>query len=306
MNRRTTPSGQIDLNLLMSLHALLEERNVSRAAKKVNVSQPTMSKTLRRLRYLFADELLVRTGRQYTLTPFAEDLSASVAESLFSIDRMFGRRALFDPFTSTREFRIACSDAIEFLVVRPLVQRLAETYPHLSINVESFNGASTWRMIESGTLDVCVGSYDRYDGWLTREVLFTDRRVCAVWSGNRIVGATLTWEELRQLPHASHNWPGYDARSGGYPEWEILDEVPLRFSSSHHLARLMQLRDTQLVTFTFERLAQQLIHQADIRVVMPPFAPPIVRHGLYWHPKQTNEPEHMWLRSQLREIARSI
>ena len=101
--------SSIDLNLLVALDALLTERNVTRAAKRVGMTQPGMSNALHRLRRLFDDELLVRSGRSFLLSPHGEALAAPVAEILAQIQDTLESRASFDPGRDEHHFSISAS-----------------------------------------------------------------------------------------------------------------------------------------------------------------------------------------------------
>jgi DNA-binding transcriptional LysR family regulator len=120
--------SSIDLNLLVALGALLEERNLTRAGEKTNMSQPAMSGALARLRRHFDDELLVRDGRQYQLTPLAHRLLPDVRDALRQVERTLEARPEFD-LASTRTFSLAMSDYAVTVLVDPLLRRVQELAP---------------------------------------------------------------------------------------------------------------------------------------------------------------------------------
>src|SRR4051812_31516925 len=115
----------LDLNLLLALQVLLEERSVTRAARRLNVSQPAMSAALARLRDYFDDELLVAHGKRMHPTAHAERLAGPVAQLLGDIDGLLTANARFDPRETRRRFVIVASDYITTAVIGPLTQRLA-------------------------------------------------------------------------------------------------------------------------------------------------------------------------------------
>ena len=94
--------GQLDLNLLKALDALLEEQHVTRAAERCGLSEPAMSRSLGKLRHLFGDELLIRVGREYHLTPFSSELMLSVHDIVERIDNTLARRPAFEPTNDRR------------------------------------------------------------------------------------------------------------------------------------------------------------------------------------------------------------
>src|SRR5688572_30505040 len=121
--------GGTDLNLLLFLRVLLEEGNVTRAGTRLDVGQPAMSAALAKLRRRFDDELLVRAGRDYELTPLARDLLPEVQRAVRLISRALDLENSFDPATSARTFRLAMSDYAVAVLHEPLVRRLRETAP---------------------------------------------------------------------------------------------------------------------------------------------------------------------------------
>lgn len=118
-----------DLNLVPALSALLEERNVTRAAERLSLGQPAVSAALARLRRHFDDPLLVREGRTYRLTTFADSLLGPTREAMSALDAAVGARRVFDPAADVRTFTVATSDYAALVILRPLLARLAEDAP---------------------------------------------------------------------------------------------------------------------------------------------------------------------------------
>lgn len=126
---------RVDLNLLVYLDALLKERNVTKAANQLGLSQPAMSNGLRRLREVFEDPLLIRTSDGMTPTERALGLQSTIREVLATIDKAVQPQAAFDALTSTRVFRIMASDYSEPTLIPPLVERLRQEAPGVSIDI---------------------------------------------------------------------------------------------------------------------------------------------------------------------------
>src|SRR5215472_7524486 len=124
--------ANLDLNLLVSLDALLAERSVSRAAERLGLSQPSLSASLARLRRHFRDELLARIGNRYELTPLAAQLAEQTTSALAAVARVFASEPDFDPATSEREFTVLMSDyAISVLDVAQALRDVdAMVLPH--------------------------------------------------------------------------------------------------------------------------------------------------------------------------------
>ena len=115
---------EVDANLLLSLHALLEERNLTHAGERMTMSQPAMSGALARLRKHFDDELLVRVGRGFELTPLAERLRPLVADAVEAAEALLGNQREFDPASSTRRFAVSMSEYAMTVLAEPLTRLL--------------------------------------------------------------------------------------------------------------------------------------------------------------------------------------
>ncbi len=126
--------GGTDLNLLLSLKVLLEEGNVTRAGQRLELSQPAMSAALARLRRRFDDELLVRAGRDYVLTPFARELLPEVQHSVRLLSRALQLEDDFDPCESVRTFRLSMSDYAIAVVHEPLLRLIGSTAPGVRLD----------------------------------------------------------------------------------------------------------------------------------------------------------------------------
>lgn len=155
--------GGTDLNLLLFLRVLLEEGNVTRAGARLEVGQPAMSAALAKLRRRFDDELLVRAGRDYELTPFARDLLPEVQRAVRLMARALDLENHFDPGTSERTFRLAMSDYAVSVLHEPLVRLLAASAPgsgwpsrgsdrrRVRRNASCWSTTPWWRRWDSGS-----------------------------------------------------------------------------------------------------------------------------------------------------------
>ena len=126
--------ANLDLNLLVSLDALLAERSVSRAAERLSLSQPSLSASLARLRRHFRDDLLVRVGNRYELTPLAAQLAEQTASALAAVARVFASEPDFDPATAEREFTVLISD-YAITVLGPPLAALLQQAPHVRLRL---------------------------------------------------------------------------------------------------------------------------------------------------------------------------
>jgi DNA-binding transcriptional LysR family regulator len=294
--------GQLDLNLLNALNALLQERHVTRAAQKCGLSEPAMSRALGRLRHLFGDEILVRVGREYHLTSFSEELVGPVHDIVELIDDTLTRRPSFVPAKDCRQFTIAASDYAAFLVLRPLSARVTAEAPGVSLRVRPL-AMNTFADLEGGHLDLAFRRQG-LDPALPSEPVLTDRWVCAVWARHPDIRDEITLEEYFRLPHLS-----YSLGAGNTSDWPLSD-----VSHAHQNSVMIEsyfmlpffLPETRLVAIVPERIGQELADFTDVRLLDPPFAVPPVQLAMYWHPRSNQDPAHVWLRESIQEVCRAI
>jgi DNA-binding transcriptional LysR family regulator len=296
--------SSIDINLLIALAALLDERNLTRAGEKLNMSQPTMSGALARLRRHFADELLVRDGRQYRLTPLAEQLLPDVRDALRQVERTLEARPEFEPATSTRTFSLAMSDYAVTVLVEPLVRRVHELAPGVSLELNPIppDMEETDRgMLQHDLLIAPVGY--RFPG--ESEEVFRDRFVCITDPANpRLTGGALTLEDLAALPHAA---PTFGHRGMPNAAERALDELQVsrhvQVTTVGWLPIPFVVAGTDLVAVVPERLARRVAATAGVLVCEPPFGTVELVEAAWWHPTRSADPALRWLRSIAGEAA---
>jgi DNA-binding transcriptional LysR family regulator len=206
MDPRVRPLAGVDLNLLKALDALLQERSVTRAAQRLSLTQPTISAALARLRLLFDDELLVRTGRTMRPTPFAEALAVRVRELLGELEDILASHAKFDPASGEQTFRVLATDYSALILIHPLMETLATEAPNVRIYLESRDIAEHADRLQRSEIDLAIVP-ERFSRTTTlpAEPLFSDRFVAVAWRGNTEVSDPLTFEQLAQLPYLTYS-----------------------------------------------------------------------------------------------------
>ncbi|VXB70533.1 LysR family transcriptional regulator [Pseudomonas sp. 8AS] len=158
-----------DLNLLRVLDALLRERNVSRAAERLALSQPAVSNALGRLRDLLDDPLLVRVGRAMQPTPRALALETPIRDALQRIEQSLGEGAPFDPASSRQRFRIAVTDYVELILMPRLLAVLAERAPGLQIDIQHLSPSLPAEALDKGELDLVLGRFEQVPARFQRQ-----------------------------------------------------------------------------------------------------------------------------------------
>lgn len=302
--------GRFDLNLLVALDALLREKNVTRAAERVFVAQPTMSLALAKLRYHFSDPLLVRVGRELELTARGLALVEPVRETLLRAQAVLGTQAAFDASTVRRTFRMMIPDFIAPSVLPRILQRLVEWAPGVRLQMENWSVTGPAQVI-NGDIDLLVTldspnviGLERLPESLCRATLRSQRWVCAVSSDHPLLQTQLTRERFLGLPHISLRIPGDRQPIDEAVRKRLNVELDVRVATDSVLQMPFLLAGTTLIAVLPEDLARQLTGCLSIRILDIPDDIVPARHvELLWHRRNEPDPAHAWMRDVLREAA---
>lgn len=295
--------GSLDLNLLLALHTLLQERSVTRAARRLGLTQPTLSGSLARLRRHFNDELIYRSGNNYDLTPLAVDLSARTGVVLDAVERLFAAQPGVDPATSEREFVILASDYGATVAAPALSASLRVTAPGVRLHLRQ-SDPRRFTHDEHGlrAVDGLLMPHGYVHG-LPHLDLFEDRWVCLIADDHPTVGTELTMADLSRLPWAAAYRQAATSSSGMRVLAQAGLEVRVEVVVDHFLALPWFVAGTDRVALVQERLARLVQPFAGVRVVECPFDPGPVVMALWWHPDFERDAEHAWMRDHLAAIS---
>ncbi len=308
-SRPNVTVGTLDLNLLPALQALLEERHVTRAAQRVNLSQPAMSDVLGRLRRYFDDELLVRRGNQYELTRLAVTLLPRVSDALDEVQRVANAEDDFDPSTSERTFDLVATSYALAVIVDPLAARLRREAPRTRLRVRGFSSAvRNLDEVVRGTDGIVI---PESDSALYQSVpLFDDRWVLIAAAGSelarRCVGRCASPADLEagswvvSFDQASTGSPvGYLATALGIsPRADLLVE--------DFLVLPMLVAESDRIALVQERTLRLHAPLKGVEIISVPVTMPPLRERFWWHPSQDRLPDHRWLRWVITEVAADL
>jgi DNA-binding transcriptional LysR family regulator len=296
--------NRLDLNLLVALDALLDEKKTTRAADRLNVSQSAISGMLARLREYFEDELLVPVGRHMELTPLGRDLANPVRELLLQIQATVAIRPGFLPGTESRHFRITASDYVISVLMARFVGRLHELAPNITVELLPQSEDASEKL-RRGETDLLIIPENFIADDHPHELLFEDGFTCVIWDGNISVPEPLDMETFRRIGHV--------APMLGRPRAPTLEE---RFLQGQGINRRICVTTpdfssmaqivvgTQLMATMHTRLAKASQQRLPLKLLAPPLAMPTVRECLQWHRYQGDDPCHKWIRDLLLSLAR--
>jgi DNA-binding transcriptional LysR family regulator len=296
----------IDANLLAALDALLREKSVTRAARRLGVGQPALSHSLSRLRAHFKDELLVLKGRTFVLTDKADKLASVVANATRALSEVFEEHPSFDAATSSYRFVVACSDLFGILVVPELLRTLRRDAGHVEVELRAIVATSKESILEGG-VDLALGIFEDLPASINQQSLYDDPAVCVVRANHEQVGKRLTLETYSKLPHMEIG-PIADAIPGLRIDRALAAigkrrHVTLRIP--YYLLAPHILEHSDHVATLSASGADILVKMARLRVVEPPIALPSYRYSQIWNNRHNDDRAHTWLRDRIAGICQS-
>lgn len=287
----------MDLNLLKSLQALIQEQHVGRAADRLNVTQPAMSHALRRLRGQFNDPLLVRSGNAMVLTPRAVDLGQRL-DMVFAELSTLTRSKEFSPKDLNGGFRIDTHDFVASEYLAPGLRNACQQAPGLSLNLHSFTPQS-YEALETGKSDLVVGAGLRASPRFMQRVVAEDPLICLLDAGHPALDIW-TAETIYRYPHITlemldkQNDPvEVFGRTQGLPT----RRVGLTTGSLHMQPSL--LPGTEMIAFLPKSLADRAAQAGELVALPCAFALPGIKIRMIWSERNQKDPGHQWLRSLL-------
>ncbi|WP_062378319.1 LysR family transcriptional regulator [Demequina pelophila] len=300
------PGNGLDLNLLVPLRALLEEANVTRAGQRVQMGQSSMSAALARLRTVFNDELLVRVGRDYELTPFARMLLPQVQATLPIIERVLAGEQGFDPATARRTFSVMMTDYGLVRLHCALATVLSEA-PGVTIDVVPLpeRPMEADRDLINHDLVIAVPGIG-IEG--RREPLIDDHYVCLVDAAHpALVDGRLSLEDFVRLPQAVAQFGRHHLTPADRHLRELgIDRSEPRVTTSSFLALPSIVAGTDLVAVIPRRLAERLGPATGTVAVEAPFGIVPIDLQLWWHESHEADPAHAWFRTRLLDAVRAL
>jgi len=288
----------VDLSLLPALEILLDERHVTRAAARAHVTQSAMSRTLARVRVACDDELLVRSGGGYELTPRARAIQDELGTIMPSLRALF-TGARFDPAAATDLLRIAASDYAVTILGDALFPLFTTEAPRMSLTVTPV-APSTFSDVDQGRIELVLTPIAG-PAHLRRRTLFTEDFVCVMSRAHPLTAERLSLTDLAAVPHASVG--------GMHPQqmliMEQLERLGVRATAEVRVpsfsAAIAAVRDTRLIALVPRRFAQRH-RDASLRVAEAPAEIAGITYAMLWHPRLDDDKAHRWLRDLVERV----
>jgi len=300
--------SKVNLNLLVALDALLTQCHVTRAGEKIGLSQSAMSSSLKKLRSIYQDDLLIRgQGSSMMLTPFAKELRTRVKDLLNQCDTVLAGQQQFEPSSSTHIFTIGMSDYIAALLMPKLIKQVRHVAPNVQIRAHPIAQMNTAKPLSSGELDVAIGQFDAAPMSLMQLPLFTDHAVCvADYRHPAFRSEVLTLEEYTSYPQVALSTFTPHLPNEHAIAKALRDKPKPKFAVevAYAAMALSLLPDTDLMTTTLSRSAEPVADVYGLAIRKPPFELPQFQARLYWHRAKDHDPANQWLRSLIVSLLR--
>ncbi|ATC95006.1 LysR family transcriptional regulator [Pseudoalteromonas tunicata] len=307
----------VDLNLLVYLNVLLEERSVSKAANKLALTQPAMSNALNRLRELFNDPLLVRTANGMVPTQKASGLKADITALLALAEQITQKDEEFDPSHHQQTFRIVTNDYIEACLLTPFLLSIIAQCPGINFDILT-PGDINLADMEQGNIDLAINRFSVLPKSFHQASVWRDNFCCV----SHIEHPYAHQPDLANYLAAEHIWvnrPGWQTentatnKSGnqhlGWVDealWQLEQTRKIRVYSRHYAVVDYLLRDAQLLATLPRRQAMLLKHHPSLCITSVPFQIVPIEIKMIWSPLLQHNQAHQWLRRQLLEFAKTI
>jgi len=305
--------SKVDLNLLIYLDVLLREKNVTRAASKLNITQPAMSNGLKRLRTLFSDPILVRTSDGMVPTERARSLSPIIRKILLELEEALQSEEEFDEAKSQRVFRIMASDYAASTLIPKLLKKINKIAPNVTMDIMTPSDV-TFHDVEAGKIDMAINRFDELPQSFHQKTIWRDGFACLLSADNQSVDNF----DLQSYLAAKHVWvskTGFGVGVGMDPKdvqklgW--VDEALARigkkrdikvFTRNYHVAMQLAYEDGLVATLPTKAA---MLHKDDpnYTIVPPPFSIPDIELKMIWSPLLHHDASHIWFRQLVIEAA---
>ncbi len=308
--------ARVDLNLLVYLDVLLRECNVTRAAEELGISQPAMSNSLRRLRDLFDDPLLVRTSDGMTPTDRALELQPLIRNVLAAAEIAVLPKTIFDAAASDRIFRIMASDYTEVTLLPQLLTRLRKEAPNIRLDIMTPSDVS-FHDVERGKVDLVINRFDTLPQSFHQVHLWDDSFSCVMSASNPVIK---NWSLDSYLSH-KHVWVsktgmgvGVGMSSDDVQRLGWVDEAlgkldakrEITVFTRHYQAALLLGEQEDLIVTIPTIAARTMSNNPKVVILDPPFEIPRMRLKMVWSPLLQRDPGHKWLRQMIKDVSSEI
>jgi len=292
-----------DLNLLVVFDAVMQDRSVTRAGRRIGLSQPAMSHALNRLRDLLKDELFVRTPTGMRPTPRAEQLAALLRQTLRELQQVL-QPETFVPATADRRFSLAINNYAAVVVAPPLVTAVSTAAPSVQLDLRPSGTLDVIECLDRGDLDLAIGSLDSFGERFACTQLLEDEFVMVMRRRHPAGRGALSAKVLAGLTHLDPpTGENTDFLDAWLSERGLTRRIALR---APYLSARAILSRSDLAATLSRRIAQEFVRTDRLQIHELPVKSPVVRTTMLWHRRLDEHPAHRWLRDRIIAATKNL
>lgn len=301
----------VDLNLLVIFDAVMRERNVTRAGKRLGLTQSAVSNALNRLRHLVKDDLFVRGPEGMMPTSRALELGPVLRNALGMVETAFDP-VVFDPATATHTFNLSMADYVASLVLPRLMNRLETIAPNVDVRVRHNDYVSSFDQLDANEVDFVIGGfptggiYPQYPERFKSLILFAENYVCVMRHDHPLAGHDITFDEFVAANHLLVTITG---EATGVTD-RVLEKRGLKrripMTCNHFLVAPLIVEKSDLIITLARRMAERFAGISDLHIMPVPMELDPVEIALLWHSREHDHPAYVWMREVLVDICKDI
>ena len=292
-----------DYSLIPTFVAIVEEKNYTKAAKRLGISQSAVSQGVTRLQEAFKDTLFIRGSRGVEPTQFALDIYPTLSNAVENIAYMMPEYQKFDPVKCDKQFTISSLSVFGFTILPELASIMSQDAPLASIKVEPLYNHDLTTMLRSQHFDLVIEVHSNQYPLLRSKVIMGDTLSVMCRIGHpRLTGDTITADEFLAEKHVTHSQ--LDKKGGyldgrGLKEEELLGKRKVAWQSSGIMEMLPVIERCDYIALVPQRLADQYQDIYKLKQLKTTYLLDPIDVAMYWHSSRTNDPSHKWLREQV-------
>ena len=293
----------LDLNLLVVLDALMEERSVTGAAKRLNLSQSAASAAIARLRDYFGDDLFTMMGKRLVPTALAQSLETPTRDVLMRIRANLIARPRFDPATSTRRFHMVVSDYASIVLMHDVVRRVQTVAPGVGFTFMPFENYPDEKLLR-GEVDFVIFPESNLAVDHPKQDLFSDDFCCVAWQKNTAIGDTITLAQYLDCGHIAASFGSTRRLSFEERALQSLGHdrrIDLVVQNFTMMAAMVV--GTDRIATMHTRLAAIFTRWLPLKILKAPVAFPAFRESMQWPEPLDRDPAILWLRDIIADTA---
>ncbi|MBR9728558.1 LysR family transcriptional regulator [Shewanella intestini] len=297
-----------DYSLIPTFVAIMEQKNYTRAAQKLGISQSAVSQGVSRLKEIFNDPLFIRCRHGVEPTQFALDIYPTLANAIENIAYTLPEYQKFDPAVCNKQFVISALSVFGFTLLPELAMRLSQVAPLASMNIDAISGQDPADMLRTQQSDILIEVKSQQSSLLRSKVIMQDK-VCVTCRQDHpmLVGTSITQAQFLQQKHitiGSKNQKAGYLTGRGLKDDSLLQQRTIAWQASSTMEVLPIIQKTDYLGLIPQQLMDQYQHRYQLKQLQAPFLQERIDIAMFWHPSRNNDPSHQWLRSEIALAAK--